>query len=73
MFVLQHSSYKVYNCTDNNALQIEEVRAVTQVLDQEEEIAMQEFAQFEAKLKAQKGPDAIASTVGKGSLDTAEA
>lgn len=73
MFVLQHSSYKVYNYTDNNPLQIEEVRAVTQVLDQEEEIAMQEFAQFEAKLKAQKGPDAIASTVGKGSLDTAEA
>ncbi|KAF6221339.1 hypothetical protein HO133_002194 [Letharia lupina] len=52
---------------------IEEVKAVTQVLDQEEEIAMQEFAKFEAKLKEQKGPDAIASTVGKGSLDTAEA
>ena len=42
------------------------------MLDQEEEIAMQEFAKFEAKLK-QKGPNAIASTVGKGSLDTAEA
>ncbi|CAF9906921.1 MAG: hypothetical protein ALECFALPRED_002754 [Alectoria fallacina] len=42
---------------------IEEVRTVTQVLDQEEEIAMQEFAKFEAKLKEQKGPDAIASTV----------
>ena len=54
-------------------LQIEEVKAVTQVLDQEEEIAMQEFAKFEAKLKVQKGPDAAASTVGKGSLDTAEA
>ena len=42
-----------------------------QVLDQEEEIAMQEFAKFEEKLKQQKGPDAVASTVGKGSLDTA--
>lgn len=31
---------------------------------------MQEFAKFEAKLKEQKGPGAIASTVGKGSLDT---
>lgn len=49
---------------------IEEVKTVTQVLDQEEEIAMQEFAKFEAKLKEQKGPGAIASTVGKGSLDT---
>ncbi|MCJ1455227.1 hypothetical protein MMC28_005581 [Mycoblastus sanguinarius] len=52
---------------------IEEVKGVTQVLDQEEEIAMQEFAKFEEKLKQQKGPDAIASTVGKGSLDTVEA
>lgn len=33
---------------------------------------MQEFAKFEAKLKEQKGPDAIASTVGKESLDTVE-
>ncbi|TVY85249.1 NifU-like protein [Lachnellula suecica] len=49
---------------------IEEVKTVTQVLDQEEEIAIQEFAKFEEKLKQQKGPDAIASTVGKGSLDT---
>lgn len=54
-------------------VQIEEVKGVTQVLDQEEEIAMQEFAKFEAKLKEQKGPDAVASTVGKGSLDRAEA
>jgi len=37
-----------------------------QVLDQEEEIAMQEFAKFEEKLKQQKGPDATA----KASLDT---
>lgn len=43
------------------------------MLDQEEEIAIQEFAKFEAKLKEQKGSDAIASTVGKGSLDTVEA
>jgi len=49
---------------------IEEVKGVIQVLDQEEEIAIQEFAKFEEKLKQQKGPDAVASTVGKGSLDT---
>ena len=46
---------------------------MNQVLDQEEEIAMKEFAKFEEKLRQQKGPDAMASTVGKGSLDTAEA
>ena len=40
-------------------------------MDQEEEIAMKEFAKFEEKLKAQKGPDAVPpSTVGKGTLDT---
>ena len=49
------------------------MKGVTQVLDQEEEIAMQEFEKFEAKLKEQKGADAVASTVGKGSLDRAEA
>jgi hypothetical protein len=51
------------------ALQIEEVKGVVQVLDQEEEIALQEFAKFEEKLKQQKG-HSIASTIGKGSLDT---
>ena len=54
-------------------LQIEEVKGVEQILDAEEEIAMKEFAKFEEKLKLQKGPDAVASTVGKGSLDRAEA
>ncbi|KZF19985.1 HIRA-interacting protein 5 [Xylona heveae TC161] len=49
---------------------IEEVQAVHQVLDQEEEIAMQEFAKFEEKLRQQKGDDAVGTTVGKGSLDT---
>lgn len=43
------------------------------MLDQEEEIAVKEFAKFEAKLKEQKGLDAIASTVGRGSRDTVEA
>jgi NFU1 iron-sulfur cluster scaffold homolog, mitochondrial len=47
--------------TANPAPQIEEVKGVVQVLDQEEEIAMQEFARFEEKLKEQKG---------RGSLDT---
>lgn len=50
---------------------IEEVKGVHQVMDQEEEIAMQEFAKFEEKLKAQKGPDAVSpSTTGKDSLDS---
>jgi NFU1 iron-sulfur cluster scaffold homolog, mitochondrial len=46
------------------------VKQVTQVLDQEEEIAASEFAKFEEKLRQQKGVDGIPSTVGKGSLDT---
>ena len=50
---------------------IEEVKGVQQVLDQEEEVALKEFAKFEEKLKQQKG-SAPPSTVGKGSLDTAE-
>ncbi|KAK3057079.1 hypothetical protein LTR09_002117 [Extremus antarcticus] len=50
---------------------IDEVKGVQQVMDQEEEIAMKEFAKFEEKLKAQKGPDAVASTGGNGSLDHA--
>ncbi|KAI9690713.1 MAG: hypothetical protein M1820_009889 [Bogoriella megaspora] len=52
---------------------IEEVQGVQQIMDQEEEMAMKEFAKFEEKLRQQKGPDAVASTVGKGSLDTVEA
>lgn len=51
---------------------IEEVKGVQQVLDQEEEIALKEFAKFEEKLRAQKGSDAAPSTGGKGGLDTAE-
>ncbi|KAF2116624.1 HIRA-interacting protein 5 [Lophiotrema nucula] len=50
---------------------IEEVKGVHQVLDQEEEIALTEFAKFEEKLRQQKG-SAPPSTVGKGSLDTVE-
>ncbi|PWY82887.1 hypothetical protein BO70DRAFT_31432 [Aspergillus heteromorphus CBS 117.55] len=50
---------------------IEEVQGVEQVLDQEEEISMHEFAKFEEKLRKQKGPDATASTGGKGTLDSA--
>lgn len=34
---------------------IEEVKGVEQVLDQEEEIAIQEFAKFEERLRAQQG------------------
>ncbi|KAL1970625.1 hypothetical protein VTN77DRAFT_4269 [Rasamsonia byssochlamydoides] len=48
---------------------IEEVKAVQQVMDPEEEISMHEFAKFEEKLRQQKGSQATAS----GSLDKAEA
>ena len=48
---------------------IEEVKGVQQVMDQEEEIAMKEFAKFEEKLKAQKGPEAVTSS----SFDRVEA
>jgi Fe-S cluster biogenesis protein NfuA len=41
---------------------IEEVKGVQQVLDQEEEIALAEFAKFEEKLKAAKGDAAPASS-----------
>lgn len=51
-------------------MQIEEVQGVEQVMDQEEEISMHEFARFEEKLRQQKGAEATAGTVGKGSLDT---
>ncbi|KAH9898783.1 HIRA-interacting protein 5 [Xylariomycetidae sp. FL2044] len=49
---------------------IEEVKGVHQVMDQEEEIAMKEFAKFEEKLRAQKGPDAAPTSPGKGSIDS---
>ncbi|KAF9870160.1 NifU-like protein [Colletotrichum karsti] len=39
---------------------IEEVKGVQQIMDEEEEIALKEFAKFEEKLKAQKGVEAIA-------------
>ena len=53
-----------------SCLQIEEVQGVEQVMDQEEEISMHEFARFEEKLRQQKGAEATTSTQGKGSLDT---
>lgn len=46
------------------------MQGVEQVMDQEEEIAMHEFARFEEKLRQQKGEEVTAGTVGKGSLDT---
>ena len=54
------------HCASDN-FQIEEVQGVVQVLDQEEEIAMREFAKFEEKLKSQRGSPAIANTAGRGS------
>ena len=53
----------------NCPFQIEEVKGVTQVMDEEEEIAMQEFAKFEERLKQQKGTIPPTSP-GKGSIDT---
>jgi len=50
-------------------IQIEEVKGVVQVLDQEEEIAISEFAKFEDKLKQQKA-QVLASTAGKEGLDS---
>lgn len=44
-----------------NVDQIEEVKGVEQILDEEEEIAIKEFAKFEEKLKAQKGQQAAAA------------
>jgi len=41
---------------------IEEVKAVQQVVDEEEQIALNEFAKFEEKLRQQKGGSATAST-----------
>ncbi|KAI1266230.1 HIRA-interacting protein 5 [Xylariaceae sp. FL1019] len=49
---------------------IEEVKGVNQVLDEEEEVSAKEFAKFEEKLRAQKGPDAAPSSVGKGTIDS---
>jgi len=51
---------------------IEEVKGVKQVLDPEEEIAIQEFAKFEEKLKKQKGTAALASTAGESTLAAAD-
>nr|POE96443.1 nifu-like protein [Quercus suber] len=39
---------------------IEEVKGVRQVLDKEEEVAMEEFQKFEEKLKGKKGPGVMA-------------
>jgi NFU1 iron-sulfur cluster scaffold homolog, mitochondrial len=40
-------------------------------LDQEEEVAMKEFAKFEEKLKAQKGSEVTPSTTSEGSSEKA--
>ena len=52
-----------------NPEQIEEVKGVNQVLDEEEEVAMREFAKFEEKLRQQKVPHATPSALGKGILN----
>lgn len=52
--------------------QIEEVQGVTQIMDQEEEIAIREFEKFEEKLRKVKEHDPLASP-GKDGLGTAPA
>lgn len=47
-----------------NIVQIEEVKGVVQVLDQEEEIALQEFTKFEEKLKLQRRSATSTTTMG---------
>ncbi|KKY38057.1 putative hira-interacting protein 5 [Diaporthe ampelina] len=47
---------------------IEEVKGVSQVMDEEEEIAMKEFAKFEEKLRQQKG-SVPPTSPGAGSID----
>lgn len=42
-------------CPNAFCFKIEEVQGVVQVLDQEEEIAVKEFAKFEEKLKELRG------------------
>lgn len=54
-------------------VQIEEVQGVTQVLDQEEEIALKEFARFEEKLKLQRGSDTVPSATDGSSPPRAQA
>ena len=70
MFPLFRSLSQFSSLLTQRFPQIEEVQGVHQVMDQEEEIALQEFAKFEEKLKAQRGGESPPSTVGKGSLDT---
>ena len=53
-------------------INVTEVKGVQQVLDQEEEVAMAEFARFEEELKKKKGGSAPASSGGKGTLDSVE-
>ncbi|KAF3914247.1 hypothetical protein AA313_de0205526 [Arthrobotrys entomopaga] len=50
---------------------IEEVKGVTQVLDQEEEIAQKEFEKFEANLAKLKGGDAVPKSSGPHGIDAA--
>ncbi|KAK6345600.1 hypothetical protein TWF718_007510 [Orbilia javanica] len=50
---------------------IEEVKGVTQVLDQEEEIAQREFERFEANLAKLKGNDPVPKTSGPHGIDAA--
>ena len=67
--------YHIIPCKyiEAKSLKIEEVHGVTQVLDQEEEIAMKEFVKFEEKLKLQKEPAAATSPIGIENSDILKA
>lgn len=54
--------FPAWYITNISRFQIEEVKGVEQVMDQEEEISMHEFAKFEEKLRQQKGAAATASS-----------
>lgn len=48
-------SFPYLDCEKTNEIQIEEVQGVTQIMDEEEEIALREFERFEEKLRKVKG------------------
>lgn len=54
-FQFLHIQQKRVVCGPLTPQQIEEVKGVRQILDEEEEVSLQEFAKFEEKLKQQKG------------------
>lgn len=67
LYIIAATNTNLYADACVSLAQIEEVQGVTQVLDQEEEIAMKEFAKFEEKLKLQKGAEPTPSPASSNS------